>query len=149
MWPQGVDVTFDDGRDRRFDVVIGADGQHSHARELAFGPGSQFGVHLGYDVAAFELAGYPTARRRNLFLWPRLLHVVSSATPSRRQRPIRLAAVRSPALTSAGSKLGPGPRVQRKRRLRKRSDVGLRIRQMRACELHSRKIKQSARNTKA
>lgn len=54
----GVDVTFDNGGERRFDLVIGADGQHSRVRDLAFGPESQFEVHLGYDVAAFELTGY-------------------------------------------------------------------------------------------
>lgn len=31
------DVTFDDGTERRFDVVIGADGLHSNVRHLAFG----------------------------------------------------------------------------------------------------------------
>ena len=54
----GVDVVFDDGTTGRFDLVIGADGQHSRVRELAFGPESQFEKYLGYNVAAFELAGY-------------------------------------------------------------------------------------------
>ena len=31
------DVTFDDGTERRFDLVIGADGLHSNVRRLAFG----------------------------------------------------------------------------------------------------------------
>ncbi|KAJ5370596.1 uncharacterized protein N7496_006688 [Penicillium cataractarum] len=34
---QGVDVTFSDGRTQRYDLVIGADGQHSRTRQLAFG----------------------------------------------------------------------------------------------------------------
>lgn len=34
---QGVDVTFSDGRKQRYDLVIGADGQNSRTRQLAFG----------------------------------------------------------------------------------------------------------------
>jgi 2-polyprenyl-6-methoxyphenol hydroxylase-like FAD-dependent oxidoreductase len=44
--------------ERRFDLLIGADGLHSSVRELAFGPQSQFEKHLGYAVAAFEASGY-------------------------------------------------------------------------------------------
>lgn len=54
----GVTVTFDDASKRRFDLVIGADGQHSSVRELVFGPQSQFEAYLGYEVAAVELDGY-------------------------------------------------------------------------------------------
>ena len=43
---------------RRFDLVIGADGQHSVVRALAFGPESQFETFLGYTVVAFEVSGY-------------------------------------------------------------------------------------------
>ena len=55
---EGVEVVFDDGTTGRFDLVIGADGQHSRVRELVFGPESQFEKYLGYNVAAFELPGY-------------------------------------------------------------------------------------------
>lgn len=34
----GVDVSFEHGPDRRFDLVIGADGLHSRVRKLTFGP---------------------------------------------------------------------------------------------------------------
>jgi 2-polyprenyl-6-methoxyphenol hydroxylase-like FAD-dependent oxidoreductase len=44
--------------ERRFDLLIGADGLHSSVRGLAFGPQSQFEKHLGYAVAAFEASGY-------------------------------------------------------------------------------------------
>jgi 2-polyprenyl-6-methoxyphenol hydroxylase-like FAD-dependent oxidoreductase len=44
--------------ERRFDLVIGADGLHSGVRRLAFGPSDQFETHLGYLVAAFEAKGY-------------------------------------------------------------------------------------------
>ena len=44
--------------ERRFDLVIGADGLHSDVRRLAFGPQHQFEKQLGYVVAAFEVRGY-------------------------------------------------------------------------------------------
>jgi 2-polyprenyl-6-methoxyphenol hydroxylase-like FAD-dependent oxidoreductase len=54
----GVEVGFQKGSARRFDVVIGADGLHSRVRQLAFGPERQFEDQLGYLVAAFETHGY-------------------------------------------------------------------------------------------
>jgi len=53
-----VRVQFEHERERRFDLVIGADGLHSRTRELVFGPQSRFEKHLGYAVAAFEASGY-------------------------------------------------------------------------------------------
>jgi 2-polyprenyl-6-methoxyphenol hydroxylase-like FAD-dependent oxidoreductase len=53
-----VDVTFDSGRRRNFDVVVGADGLHSRVRQLVFGPEDKFEKYLGYKVAAFEAPGY-------------------------------------------------------------------------------------------
>ena len=44
--------------ERRFDLVIGADGLHSTVRKLIFGSQSQFERHLGHIVAAFEVRGY-------------------------------------------------------------------------------------------
>ena len=55
---EGVEVTLADGKERRFDLVIGADGLHSRIRALTFGPAQQFERHLGYTVAAFEVSGY-------------------------------------------------------------------------------------------
>ena len=54
----GVQVQFKGGGERRFDLVIGADGLHSTVRGLAFGPQDLFEKHLGYVVAAFEVRGY-------------------------------------------------------------------------------------------
>ncbi len=54
----GVRVRLKNAGERRFDLVIGADGLHSAVRRLAFAPQSQFERHLGYAVAAFEVAGY-------------------------------------------------------------------------------------------
>ena len=53
-----VHVQFKRSRERRFDLVIGADGLHSTVRRLAFGPQDQFEKRLGYAVAAFEVSGY-------------------------------------------------------------------------------------------
>jgi 2-polyprenyl-6-methoxyphenol hydroxylase-like FAD-dependent oxidoreductase len=54
----GVQVQFKRGGERRFDLVIGADGLHSTVRKLVFGPQELFEKHLGYIVAAFEVCGY-------------------------------------------------------------------------------------------
>ncbi|MDY7086631.1 MAG: FAD-dependent monooxygenase [Actinomycetota bacterium] len=51
----GVDVTFR-GRGRRtFDIVVGADGVHSHTRQLVLGPEQQFHRYLGYCFAVFTM----------------------------------------------------------------------------------------------
>ena len=52
----GATVRFASGRTGRYDVVIGADGQHSAVRALAFGPEAAYVRHLGAYVA---LASYP------------------------------------------------------------------------------------------
>jgi 2-polyprenyl-6-methoxyphenol hydroxylase-like FAD-dependent oxidoreductase len=54
----GVNVTFSDGGERRFDLIIGADGLHSRVRRLVFGPQERFERALGYTAAAFEVQGY-------------------------------------------------------------------------------------------
>jgi 2-polyprenyl-6-methoxyphenol hydroxylase-like FAD-dependent oxidoreductase len=51
----GVDVTFARGDQRRFDLVIGADGLHSALREMVFGPREQFVRHLGLVLAFFTV----------------------------------------------------------------------------------------------
>jgi 2-polyprenyl-6-methoxyphenol hydroxylase-like FAD-dependent oxidoreductase len=55
----GVDVEFSTGEERRFDLLIGADGLHSRAREIAFGAEVQFEKYLGYVAASFIANGYP------------------------------------------------------------------------------------------
>ncbi|MFE7798732.1 FAD-dependent monooxygenase [Nocardia sp. NPDC057440] len=47
----GVAVAFENGRPRRFDLVIGADGMHSNVRGLVFGPESRFVHHMDHYFA--------------------------------------------------------------------------------------------------
>ena len=54
----GVTVALEHGGDRRFDLVVGADGLHSNIRRLAFGAQENCEIGLGYGVAAFEVTGY-------------------------------------------------------------------------------------------
>jgi 2-polyprenyl-6-methoxyphenol hydroxylase-like FAD-dependent oxidoreductase len=56
--PDAVRVQMKHSGERRFDLVIGADGLHSTVRKLAFGPQQRFEKDLGYAVAAFEARGY-------------------------------------------------------------------------------------------
>ncbi|MEV0057698.1 FAD-dependent monooxygenase [Saccharopolyspora shandongensis] len=52
----GVDVRFASGRTGRYDLVLGADGQHSAVRRLVFGPEEDYLRHLG---VYFALANHP------------------------------------------------------------------------------------------
>jgi 2-polyprenyl-6-methoxyphenol hydroxylase-like FAD-dependent oxidoreductase len=51
---EGVEVTFESGSRRRFDLVVGADGLHSVVRKLVFGDEAQFERYLGYYVGVFS-----------------------------------------------------------------------------------------------
>lgn len=51
----GVEVSFDSGRQQRFDLVIGADGQHSNVRAKAFGPEAEFVKKLGLHASIFTV----------------------------------------------------------------------------------------------
>lgn len=55
----GVDVRFASDAERRFDIVVGADGLHSATRRLVFGPERKFSTHLGLYIATFPAAGLP------------------------------------------------------------------------------------------
>jgi 2-polyprenyl-6-methoxyphenol hydroxylase-like FAD-dependent oxidoreductase len=54
----GVDVTFERGGSRRFDLVVGADGLHSRVRTLVFGDEAQFERYCGYQVGVFTTDNY-------------------------------------------------------------------------------------------
>ncbi|WP_067835188.1 FAD-dependent monooxygenase [Nocardia lijiangensis] len=64
----GVDVAFRNGQRRTFDLVFGADGMHSHTRELLFGPEEQFHRYLGYCFAIFTMPN-TFGLSRELTLW--------------------------------------------------------------------------------
>lgn len=64
----GVDVAFRSGKQRTFDLVLGADGIHSRTRALAFGPEERFDRYLGYCVAVFTVPN-PSGLARELRLW--------------------------------------------------------------------------------
>jgi 2-polyprenyl-6-methoxyphenol hydroxylase-like FAD-dependent oxidoreductase len=53
----GVDVQFASGRTARYDLVVGADGQHSAVRRLVFGPDEHHVRHLGVYFALADLPG--------------------------------------------------------------------------------------------
>lgn len=54
----GVDVGFERGASRRFDLVIGADGLHSNVRRLVFGEEKQFTTFLGAYLAVMTVPNY-------------------------------------------------------------------------------------------
>ncbi|MGA7521597.1 MAG: FAD-dependent monooxygenase [Acidobacteriaceae bacterium] len=54
----GVDVQFQRGGQRRFDLVAGADGLHSRVRSIAFGDGAAFVRYLGYYACVFTIPNY-------------------------------------------------------------------------------------------
>lgn len=55
---EGVDVTFENGEQERFDLVIGADGLHSAVRSLAFGNEELFERYCGYYAGLFMIDNY-------------------------------------------------------------------------------------------
>ncbi|MBB4915214.1 FAD-dependent monooxygenase [Streptosporangium saharense] len=60
----GVEVTFERGRPRRFDLVIGADGLHSNVRRLVFGPESRYSTWIGAYLAVMSIPNYLGLRDR-------------------------------------------------------------------------------------
>src|SRR5262249_8762552 len=53
--PEHVAVTFTDGAQEAFDLVVGAGGTHSNVRKLLFGDERQFARYLGYYFATFPV----------------------------------------------------------------------------------------------
>jgi 2-polyprenyl-6-methoxyphenol hydroxylase-like FAD-dependent oxidoreductase len=64
----GVDVTFEQSRPRRFDLVVGADGLHSIVRRLAFGADSEFVTHAGLYAATVPLSDHTDSGREMFML---------------------------------------------------------------------------------
>ena len=55
---EGVEVTFERGGSRRFDLLVGADGLHSIVRTLVFGDEAQFEHYYGYHFGVFTTDNY-------------------------------------------------------------------------------------------
>ena len=62
-----MDVLFQRGGQRRFDLVVGADGLHSKVRSLAFGEEASFVRYLGYYVSIFTIPNYLNLDRSGLY----------------------------------------------------------------------------------
>ncbi len=84
-----TEVTLSDGTIMKADLVVGADGIHSHVREMVFGEESRFTRYLGYHTAAYIYEDAEAARRSATASrsWP---------CPAARSASIRCAAARSP-----------------------------------------------------
>jgi 2-polyprenyl-6-methoxyphenol hydroxylase-like FAD-dependent oxidoreductase len=54
----GVRVTFERGAAREFALVIGADGQHSNVRRLAFGEEARFSRYIGGYICGYTIPNY-------------------------------------------------------------------------------------------
>lgn len=54
----GVVTQFSDGDEEKFDLLIGADGLHSHVRSLVFGPEDNYAYDIGAYVSAFTAQDY-------------------------------------------------------------------------------------------
>lgn len=75
---EDVVVSFDSGKVRRFDLVVGADGLHSGVRAICFGEEARFKHYIGYHVAAFSLDDYPVEYGRDsIYFAPGLLVTLS------------------------------------------------------------------------
>ncbi|WP_224366717.1 FAD-dependent monooxygenase [Hyalangium versicolor] len=64
----GIDVTFERGAPRRFDLVIGADGLHSNVRRLVFGDERRFAHWIGAYLAVMTLPNYLGLKDRSITL---------------------------------------------------------------------------------
>jgi 2-polyprenyl-6-methoxyphenol hydroxylase-like FAD-dependent oxidoreductase len=56
--PDGLNISFQNGIQRKFDLLIGADGLHSNVRKLVFGEEKYFEKYLGYYTASFTIDNY-------------------------------------------------------------------------------------------
>lgn len=62
---EGIEVAFESGKHRKFDLVVGADGIHSKVRTLTFGDESQISHYMGYYQVSFWI-DYPIKEGTNI-----------------------------------------------------------------------------------
>jgi 2-polyprenyl-6-methoxyphenol hydroxylase-like FAD-dependent oxidoreductase len=60
---ESVSITFRNGQNRSFDLVVGADGLHSNVRNLIFGNEAEYEKYYGYYTSSFTLENYPVKDR--------------------------------------------------------------------------------------
>jgi 2-polyprenyl-6-methoxyphenol hydroxylase-like FAD-dependent oxidoreductase len=65
----GVDVTFERGGSRRFDLVVGADGLHSVVRALVFGDEAHFERYCGFQAGVFTTDNYLGLARASIQMY--------------------------------------------------------------------------------
>jgi 2-polyprenyl-6-methoxyphenol hydroxylase-like FAD-dependent oxidoreductase len=65
----GVEVTFERGGSRRFDLVVGADGLHSVVRALVFGEEAQFERYCGFQAGVFTTDNYLGLARASIQMY--------------------------------------------------------------------------------
>jgi 2-polyprenyl-6-methoxyphenol hydroxylase-like FAD-dependent oxidoreductase len=63
----GVEVLFERGGRRRFDLVVGADGLHSRVRSIVFGKEADFVRYLGFHVSVFTIPNYLNLENAGLY----------------------------------------------------------------------------------
>ena len=61
----GLNVRFGRGGERRFDVLVGADGLHSTVRSVVLGTDHRWIQYLGYGAASFVTPSYPRRDERD------------------------------------------------------------------------------------
>jgi 2-polyprenyl-6-methoxyphenol hydroxylase-like FAD-dependent oxidoreductase len=66
---EGVDVTFERGGSRRFDLVVGADGLHSNVRALVFGDEAHFERYCGFQAGVFITDNYLGLARASIQMY--------------------------------------------------------------------------------
>jgi 2-polyprenyl-6-methoxyphenol hydroxylase-like FAD-dependent oxidoreductase len=64
---ESVEVTFERGPRRKFDLVVGADGLHSNVRKLIFGADAEFVHPLGYYISIFSMPNFLNLDHTGLF----------------------------------------------------------------------------------
>jgi 2-polyprenyl-6-methoxyphenol hydroxylase-like FAD-dependent oxidoreductase len=55
---KGITVTFQNGKTRIFDLLVGADGLHSNVRNLVFGDEARFKKYYGYYTSSFTINNF-------------------------------------------------------------------------------------------
>jgi 2-polyprenyl-6-methoxyphenol hydroxylase-like FAD-dependent oxidoreductase len=63
----GVEVLFERGGRRSFDLVVGADGLHSKVRSIVFGKEADFVRYLGFHVSVFTIPNYLNLENAGLY----------------------------------------------------------------------------------